>query len=378
MIFYIGDTSREFASKVKSKHQEAVFFLEDTNHTSPVLYGSVGDANIGVLLPFLMRADEIFADINLKNKKTHTLTCILLFRLITVMHKKVHNFDRARSAFPYMEYLYKHCSNAQFHWPEENMGHSGGLPRHWGGLFNYSKKNFTGLVDYRKSSGKQIWSAGCSFAEGTGLPDMSYSYPAIFAKKVGLPLSRLCSGGTSISWSADQILRSNLQPGDILLWGITGIHRHDIYDKECMQHGVHIGYIDRLNAATEEKMLLLDNIHSKDRIGTALQSVTQVIQKCTSEKINLKIMPHPELSFAKQYDWLQLTLESHPGFINLYGDDYSKAIFLEHISKNGPQKVKNITLLYKDLGSDNSHPGIQTHQSWADIIFKHMIDTHKG
>jgi len=105
------------------------------------------------------------------------------------------------------------------------------------GTVAYESKKFVkpSLLDpvaQRQTDGKQVWVVGCSFAHGHGLNDVNLRYGQRFADSVGLPVSFLSMTGASNQWAADQILKSDIRAGDIVLWGITGTARTTIYTNE--------------------------------------------------------------------------------------------------------------------------------------------------
>ena len=99
-------------------------------------------------------------------------------------------------------------------------------------LTKFNKPKFLDPVAQRASEGPQIWMIGCSFTYGHGLDDINKRFGQLFADNVGLPVSFLTMNGASNQWAADQIFKSDIRPGDIVFWGVTGIARSTIYTKE--------------------------------------------------------------------------------------------------------------------------------------------------
>jgi hypothetical protein len=105
------------------------------------------------------------------------------------------------------------------------------------GVVDYESKKFVrplflNPVAQRQTEGKQIWVVGCSFAHGHGLDDVNLRFGQLIANKLELPVSFLSITGASNQWAADQILRSDIRSGDIVIWGITGTARTTIYTDE--------------------------------------------------------------------------------------------------------------------------------------------------
>jgi hypothetical protein len=96
----------------------------------------------------------------------------------------------------------------------------------------FVKPSLLDPVAQRQTDGKQVWVVGCSFAHGHGLDDIDLRFGQRFADRLGLPVSFLSMTGASNQWAADQILKSDIRSGDIVLWGITGTARTTIYTDE--------------------------------------------------------------------------------------------------------------------------------------------------
>ena len=96
----------------------------------------------------------------------------------------------------------------------------------------FNKPGFLNPTQNRQTDDKQIWMAGCSFTNGHGLANKDLRFGQLFADQLGLPVSFLTMNGASNQWTADQILKSDIRPGDIVFWGITGIARSTIYTEE--------------------------------------------------------------------------------------------------------------------------------------------------
>ena len=96
----------------------------------------------------------------------------------------------------------------------------------------FIKPNFLDTVDKRKTDSPQIWMVGCSFTNGHGLTSKDLRFGQLFADSLGLPVSFLTMNGASNQWAADQLLKADIRPGDIVFWGVTGIARSTIYTDE--------------------------------------------------------------------------------------------------------------------------------------------------
>lgn len=202
-------------------------------------------------------------------------------------------------------------------------------------------KSMLELSDYRKSEQPQLWSVGCSITHGVGvLP--SERYGQLIADSLNLPVSFLSSTGSSISWAADQILRSDIRSGDIVVWGLTSTNRLPYYQDKAVTH-VNVSYYQKnpkFNSIID--MSRLDEPHMKYQSVT---SIAQVVNFC--QKVGAKLWLAGVLvdrHFIKYASYF-------PNYIQLLGNIGCKE-----------------SEMFIDLGSDNSHPGPLTHKYYAENI----------
>ena len=204
----------------------------------------------------------------------------------------------------------------------------------------YPIKSFW-LADQRKTEDKQIWVVGCSFAHGTAIPQAA-SFGSVIANQLNLPISFLTWPGTSIPWAADQILRSDIRKGDIVIWGLTGCGRFSFINENnsfqtVTTHDYH--HAGEFKSLIKESFLVSNHL-----LQDALTKIEQVVQ--TLDRLEIKyILGVFPLNIEKN--------EKH---------------LLQYVSQN-----KNSLLLYHqqgyiDLGWDDSHPGIKHHKWYADTI----------
>ena len=113
------------------------------------------------------------------------------------------------------------------------------------------------VVDQRKTAGQQIWIVGCSYAHGNCLEYINQRYGQLVAEYYHLPVSFLTKPGSSIDWACDQILRADINPGDIVIWGITSVNRCSWVDDNHELITMGLGYlIDELQSHIWHKKLL--------------------------------------------------------------------------------------------------------------------------
>jgi hypothetical protein len=204
----------------------------------------------------------------------------------------------------------------------------------------YPIKSFC-LADQRKTNNRQIWIVGCSFAHGFSIPKAN-SFGSLIANQLNLPVSFLTCPGSSISWAADQILRSDIQKDDIVIWGLTDCGRFSFADENNnVQHVTTTNY----QTAKEFKSMIRENfLVSNHLLQDAITKIDQVVR--TLDRLEIKYI----------LGVFPLNIENHENQL------------LQYVSQ-----IKNSLLLYHnhefiDLGWDNSHPGPKHHKWYSDTI----------
>jgi len=204
----------------------------------------------------------------------------------------------------------------------------------------------TKLVDQRKTKDRQIWIAGCSISHGIGVGDDN-RYGTILSDLLECPASFLTYPGSSISWAADQIMRSDIRDGDVVIWGLTSDNRTPYFVNNKITHVNTSTYL--LNQEFE-KVLSLEELCSENTFYRNLISIFQVSNFC--QKINATLI------FASLLDNdVILHIRNFPNLIvlsNLWGRNHSE--------------------LFPDLGSDSLHPGPISHKFYADEIYKKYLE----
>lgn len=202
---------------------------------------------------------------------------------------------------------------------------------------------YTKLVDGRKTPNQQLWISGCSISHGVGVTQ-EQRYGQLIANSLGLPVSFLTEGGSSISWAVDQLVRSDICANDIVILGLTGEFRFPYWTTNNTVW--HIG----ANNKNQHNRLPFTNLSTNiiDRLITDdncfYQSVIRIHQLVNfCNKVDAKLLILGLLSSVK----LALQLNNLQNFINY--------------------KNFKSPMCYVDLGSDHSHPGPLQHQLYADF-----------
>lgn len=208
------------------------------------------------------------------------------------------------------------------------------------------------LVDHRSTDKQQLWSAGCSVAYGYGILQKQ-RYSSIISKELDIPLSSLAKPSTSIFFSADQILKSDIRKNDILVWGITSTNRTTYYDSESdnIHHITLTGYQNLIKEYPYLKQCITEKSLVNDHYTfLAINQILQVVHQCRSKGIKLV------LAGLLTGNNLGTYLLELPEYIHLHG------YFGQEVEDQ-----------YIDLGDDNKHPGPKMHRWYADQILNRLV-----
>lgn len=189
-------------------------------------------------------------------------------------------------------------------------------------LSDYKNNHYIALQSIECTSGTKIWNAGGSTARGVGVKP-GQQYASLISKAIDTPFVDLSMGGSSIEHAADQLLRSNIQSGDIVIWGLTDETRFPSWDSKLKKviPGKHT-----IQTLTET------------RVYKSVISVHQVTNFCS--KIGAKLLVFPDIC-SENFCLLLWDLKDFYPF---------------------PYQTKPV-----DYGDDNSHPGVEQHKIYADF-----------
>ena len=218
------------------------------------------------------------------------------------------------------------------------------LLRHPTKINNFTwKKDFNFLEKTRIDSNPVLWTAGCSVTYGDGV-DHSSRWGTLLANYLNLPEVTVSRGSSSILMAADQLLRSDIQSGDIVVWGLTNVPRVAV-SKNWNFNPVTIRGYSTLRK--ENQYWTLDYFESETQVLTTLRVILQVVNFC--QKIKVKLYLANILDIA----WLGVALKDFKNFIDL----------------TQGLKINGNTINFIDLGSDNIHPGPKQHQQYAERLY---------
>ena len=215
------------------------------------------------------------------------------------------------------------------------------------------KTDFNFLKNTRTNNSPVLWTAGCSVTYGTGV-EYSSRWGSLLASYLNLPEVTLSQGGSSIFWAADQLLRSDIRPGDIVVWGLTNVPRISISKNWNFTSVTIDGYFTKVKK--ENQYWLLDYFESETQVLTALREILQVVNFC--QKIKIKLYLANILDIA----WLSIALADFNNFIDL----------------TQGLKINGNTINFIDLGTDNMHPGPKQHQQYAETLYNFIKESKHG
>lgn len=197
-------------------------------------------------------------------------------------------------------------------------------------LSRYRQSSYLELVHERTDDGRCLWISGCSISHGIGV-DPAERYGTQVGNILSIPTYHLTRGSSSIEWAADQILRSDIRSGDVVIWGLTQETRGPL-----ARNG-------RVLTLPDSKNFIEQRL-DETRYYKAISSVNQVIN--ISRKLDWQLILLPLICSEK----LHMDLVHHAEFHNM------------------PYQTK-----YVDLGTDNLHPGPEQHKIYANFCLDVII-----
>jgi hypothetical protein len=210
--------------------------------------------------------------------------------------------------------------------------------------FNFSspkdKETMLELVDTRKTDGRQLWVAGCSITFGIGVTPAE-RYGQLMSNRLELPVSFLSRPASSLTWSADQILRSDIRPDDIVIWGLTSHERFPYFKNNELTH-IHARYYEK--DPTMRYKVDISFLDSQQLVYQAVVEIHQVINFC--QKLGAEF----------------ILAQLHGRGMEKYLHGFKNYIML------ADQHGRDYNDINLDLGNDQEHPGPLTHQWYCNQI----------
>jgi hypothetical protein len=203
--------------------------------------------------------------------------------------------------------------------------------------FTINNKLMLTLNAQRTNNDPHLWVSGCSTSWGVGV-EIHERYANILSEKLNLPLCMLAHDGASVTYAADQILRSDIRKGDLVILGVTNHQRKTHYNEENSE-------IIHVTVANFKEQTRKIDLTDPTLLYDSITAVHRVLNFC--QAVNAKLIligVHIDIEFATYLKDIPLYVHAN-GF---YG-----------ANKND---------MFKDLGNDMTHPGPLTHKWYAEKI----------
>jgi len=195
----------------------------------------------------------------------------------------------------------------------------------------------------RKTTDPVLWTVGASFTSAFGVEDEE-RWGHLVANELNVNEVNLAKSEASIWDGADQILRSDVQKGDIVIWGLPPAGRVEAVVENKLR-SCPIRLAEEFDFFTYK----LDHFHSNTQYLVGLREIHQVINFCNRLQVKLYIV-----NFTEPV-WFPLALRSYERFLNLQHTLDSRT-FLPIMIDYGTELL--------------DHPGPRQHQEYAEKISK--------
>jgi len=208
-------------------------------------------------------------------------------------------------------------------------------------ISEYTSTHIVPCRNYRPSNHPCVWIAGCSWSSAYGV-NAEQRWGKLVADKMGIEEVNLANPGASIWDSSDQILRSDIQEDDIVIWGLTNCGRVEVMIDNKLRSVTILEYLKHKINYYSMDYFTSELIHIQ-----AGRQLHQVINYCN--KVGAKLYL---INFLD--DVLPLFINRTENFLDLR---------LEQIETSSGLTCKMI-----DYGTDDLHPGPLQHQEYAKKI----------
>lgn len=196
-------------------------------------------------------------------------------------------------------------------------------------------------VDQRKTDRPQLWAVGCSTTYGIGV-DNNQRWANLLCNKLNLEMSLLALPGASNPWMADQILRSDIRKGDLVVVGVGTYGRQTLFKNNKI--------INFVVSSFKYFPELIDDItpyqlESDTRLYESISALYQIQNFCNKAEATLILIGiHANVE-------LSAMLSKEDNFIMLHGIHGT-----------------NFNDGWLDIGNDGFHPGPKMHQLYTELI----------
>lgn len=209
---------------------------------------------------------------------------------------------------------------------------------------SFIKSNY--LLQSRPQHDPVLFVVGDSITYASHVPD-NKSWKSLCKTHFQRHVIDLSYPGSSIIWASDQICQSNIKTDDYVFWGLTTHARIPVIHDNKILH-LNVSEFDK-NADLSE-VFPLSLLHNDSLLYHNIMAIRRVSKFCREVKAKLVIL-------GLMYDW-DLTYN----FFNV----------------KEFRQLMSWPFVYPDRGSDNLHPGIASHQFFAESFisfFNQLYDS---
>jgi len=203
----------------------------------------------------------------------------------------------------------------------------------------------------RLSSKPCVWLAGCSTTEGVGLdfPRMRYGFRV--AEELGLELVDMSKNGSSIQWSAERILHSDICANDIVIWGLTSTQRFPYYHNNELYHINHKYY--EIERKWLQNYISIDELDSENLYYHNLQSIRSVENFCNKIKAGKSSQVTDDFMIIARVESLILgkSIEDAMGRSIEYVNAGADGIMIHSKEKSG-EEIKEFCSKFREFNKD--------------------------
>jgi hypothetical protein len=196
----------------------------------------------------------------------------------------------------------------------------------------------------KESNKPSLWVAGCSWSSAMGV-ETDERWGHLVAKELDLEEINLAIGGGSIWDASDQILRADIQKGDIVVWGLTSLGWVDVVNNNQLRS---FAVRDALDIPQARDYYNLGYFWSNTQCLIAMRQIQQVINYCS--KIGARL-------------YLVNFLDIHLSSFILGGEE-------NYLDLSRQMNADTLLTIMIDYGTDDKHPGPLQHQQYAKEIIK--------
>jgi hypothetical protein len=204
----------------------------------------------------------------------------------------------------------------------------------------------------------KLWIVGCSITHGIGV-NTEQRWGEIIGKQLGITPTFLTAEGSSIEWSANQILQADINKDDTVCWGLTTPNR-SLWYNDCgeEQHILNVYYQNRPKFQDILNCRHLVDLNLAYKAVNYVKQVQNHLGKIGCYYVIGSILP----GLDEHRKILIEHLEASANFYIMYNITRIKYIDPATFLKLS----KPLNNLFDDVGSDGFHPGPKQHQVYAE------------